>query len=153
MQSIDKTDIRILRVLQSDGGLSVSEVADKVGLSQSPCSRRIIRMQNDGVILGRDIVLNQKALGFNLIIIVRIKLTGHGRKSIPNFVDQLKLIPEVQVIQMMMGGFDFQVRVMVKDMDDYQRLLSQQLVNLPELRELESTVVLEEILYTRKIPI
>jgi len=153
MPEIDETDMRILRVLQSDGGLSVAEVASKVGLSQSPCSRRIIRMQNNGVILGRSITLNPKALGFNLIIIVRIKLTSHGRKSIPNFLDELKLIPEVQVIQLVLGEFDFQLRVMVRDMDDYQRLLSQKLVNLPELSELQSTVIMEEIIYSTKLPI
>ena len=70
MQPLDETDLKILRVLQLDGSLSVSEVADRVGLSQSPCSRRINRMQEDGVITGRSVLLDRRKLGFDATILV-----------------------------------------------------------------------------------
>ena len=85
MLNFDETDLRILRALQSDGGLSVTEVASRAGLSQSPCSRRIARLQEAGVILGRQVVLDAKALGFDTLVIVRIKLQGHDRELLEAF--------------------------------------------------------------------
>lgn len=150
---VDETDLRILRVLQKDGGLRVSEVAEQVGLSQSPCSRRISQMQADGVILGKSIMLNRKKLGFGCIVLVRIKLDGHGRQSLPAFQDAVLRIPEVQVLQLMLGDYDFNVRVVVRDMDHYQHLLRSKLVKLPGLQEIQSTVLLDEMRYTTALPL
>jgi Lrp/AsnC family transcriptional regulator len=153
MQSIDEVDKRILRVMQSDGGLSVSEIAERVGLSQSPCSRRIARMTEAGIILGRVVRLDRKKLGFDAIILVRIKLDGHGRQSLKVFQEAALMIPEVQVIQLMLGEFDFNLRVVVKDMDHFQTILRDKLVMLPGVREIQSTVLLEEMKYTTALPI
>ena len=138
MQPLDETDLKILRVLQLDGSLSVSEVADRVGLSQSPCSRRINRMQEDGVITGRSVLLDRRKLGFDATILVRIKLSGHGRQSISVFQEAAMRIPEVQVVQLMLGEFDFNLRVVVRDMDHFQTLLRDKLVMLPGLHEIQS---------------
>ncbi|SDU03588.1 Lrp/AsnC family transcriptional regulator [Stappia sp. ES.058] len=153
MQDLDETDLRILRVLQLDGSLSVSDVADRVGLSQSPCSRRINRMQEDGVITGRSVLLDRRKLGFDATILVRIKLSGHGRQSISVFQEAAMRIPEVQVVQLMLGDFDFNLRVVVRDMDHFQTLLRDKLVMLPGLHEIQSTVILEEMKYTAHLPI
>lgn len=153
MQPLDETDLKILRVLQMDGSLSVSEVADRVGLSQSPCSRRINRMQEDGVITGRSVLLDRRKLGFDATILVRIKLSGHGRQSISVFQEAAMRIPEVQVVQLMLGEFDFNLRVVVRDMDHFQTLLRDKLVMLPGLHEIQSTVILEEMKYTAHLPI
>ncbi|WP_029059589.1 Lrp/AsnC family transcriptional regulator [Stappia stellulata] len=153
MQPLDETDLKILRVLQLDGSLSVSEVAERVGLSQSPCSRRINRMQEDGVITGRSVLLDRRKLGFDATILVRIKLSGHGRQSISVFQEAAMRIPEVQVVQLMLGEFDFNLRVVVRDMDHFQTLLRDKLVMLPGLHEIQSTVILEEMKYTAHLPI
>ena len=153
MQPLEETDLKILRVLQLDGSLSVSEVADRVGLSQSPCSRRINRMQEDGVITGRSVLLDRRKLGFDATILVRIKLSGHGRQSISVFQEAAMRIPEVQVVQLMLGEFDFNLRVVVRDMDHFQTLLRDKLVMLPGLHEIQSTVILEEMKYTAHLPI
>jgi Lrp/AsnC family transcriptional regulator len=153
MQPLDETDLKILRVLQLDGSLSVSEVAERVGLSQSPCSRRINRMQEDGVITGRSVLLDRRKLGFDATILVRIKLSGHGRQSISVFQEAAMRIPEVQVVQLMLGEFDFNLRVVVRDMDHFQTLLRDKLVMLPGLHEIQSTVILEELKYTSHLPI
>lgn len=150
---IDETDRRILRALQGDGGLSVSDLADRVGLSQSPCSRRIARMTDAGIILGRSIRLDRKKLGFDVVILVRIKLTEHGRQSLKVFQDAAVTIPEIQVIQLMLGEFDFHLRVVVRDMDHFQTLLRERLVMLPGVRELQSTVLLEEMKYSTALPL
>ncbi len=151
--SVDEVDLKILRIMQQDGNLTVSEIAEKVGLSQSPCSRRINQMQQDGIILGKTVQLDRKKLGFGSIVLVRIKLTEHGRQSLNVFQEAVLRIPEVQVVQLMLGEFDFNVRVVVRDMDHFQRLLRDKLVMLPGLQEIQSTVLLEEMKYTTALPL
>jgi len=153
MHEIDEVDRRILRVMQSDGALSVTEVADRIGLSQSPCSRRASRLVENGIILGKSVLLDRKKLGFNAIVLVRIKLTSHGRKSFDRFQEAVLRIPEVQVVQLMLGEYDFNVRVVVRDMDHYHALLRDQLVQLPGVQEIQSSVLLDELKYTTQLPL
>ncbi len=153
MHDIDEVDRRILRVMQSDGTLSVTEIADRVGLSQSPCSRRVARLVENGVILGKTVILDRKKLGFNAIILVRIKLTSHGRKSFEAFQEAVLRLPEVQVVQLMLGEYDFNVRVVVRDMDHFHALLRDHLVLLPGVQEIQSSVLLDELKYTTQLPL
>lgn len=153
MRDLDEIDLRILRVMQSDGTLSVTEVADRVGLSQSPCSRRVSRLTDEGIILGKTVILDRKKLGFNAIILVRIKLTSHGRKSFEQFQQAVLRIPEVQVVQLMLGDYDFNVRVVVRDMDHFHGLLRNQIVLLPGVQEIQSSVLLDELKYTTQLPL
>ena len=110
-------------------------------------------MQEDGVITGRSVLLDRRKLGFDATILVRIKLSGHGRQSISVFQEAAMRIPEVQVVQLMLGEFDFNLRVVVRDMDHFQTLLRDKLVMLPGLHEIQSTVILEEMKYTAHLPI
>lgn len=110
-------------------------------------------MQADGVILGKTIQLDRKKLGFGSIVLVRIKLDGHGRRSLDEFQEAVLRIPEVQVLQLMLGDYDFNVRVVVRDMDHFQFLLREKLVKLPGLQEIQSTVLLEEMRYTTALPL
>jgi len=153
MFAIDETDRRILRAMQLDGTLTVSDIAERVGLSQSPCSRRISRMTEEGIILGKTVRLDRKKLGFDAVVLARIKLTEHGRQSLSVFQDAALTIPEVQVVQLMLGEFDFNLRVVVRDMDHFQTLLRDKLVMLPGVREIQSTVLLEEMKYTTALPL
>ena len=153
MHEIDETDSRILRVMQADGSLSVTEIAERIGLSQSPCSRRISRLTENGIILGKTVILDRKKLGFNAIILVRIKLSSHGRKSFEQFQQAVLRIPEVQVVQLMLGDYDFNVRVVIRDMDHFHALLQDQLVLLPGVQELQSSVLLDELKYTTQLPL
>tara|TARA_E500000305_G_scaffold111577_2_gene125479 strand:- start:25981 stop:26457 length:477 start_codon:yes stop_codon:yes gene_type:complete len=153
MHEIDEADRRILRVMQADGTLSVTEIADRVGLSQSPCSRRVSRLVENGIILGKTVLLDRKKLGFNAIVLVRIKLTSHGRTSFEQFQQAVLRIPEVQVVQLMLGDYDFNVRVVVRDMDHFHALLQNQLVLLPGLQEIQSSVLLDELKYTTQLPL
>ncbi|MAB09220.1 MAG: AsnC family transcriptional regulator [Rhodobacteraceae bacterium] len=153
MHEIDETDRRILRVMQADGSLSVTEIAERIGLSQSPCSRRISRLTENGIILGKTVILDRKKLGFNAIILVRIKLSSHGRKSFEQFQQAVLRIPEVQVVQLMLGDYDFNVRVVIRDMDHFHALLQDQLVLLPGVQELQSSVLLDELKYTTQLPL
>ncbi|MEL7281745.1 MAG: Lrp/AsnC family transcriptional regulator [Pseudomonadota bacterium] len=153
MHTCDETDLRILRAMQIDGALSVSEIADRVGLSQSPCSRRIARLQNEGILKGRSVDLDRRKLGFNAIVVARVKLDKHHKDALAAFRREISVIPEVQYAVLLMGAFDYDLHIVVRDIDHYQTLLSNKLVSLPGVKEMESSVVLEVVKKTNALPI
>ncbi|MEM7597738.1 MAG: Lrp/AsnC family transcriptional regulator [Pseudomonadota bacterium] len=153
MHDCDETDLRILRTMQNDGTLSVSEIADRVGLSQSPCSRRIARLQNEGILKGRSVDLDRRKLGFNAIIVARVKLDKHDKDALAAFRREITVIPEVQYAVLLMGAFDYDLHIVVRDIDHYQTLLHHKLVSLPGVKEIESSVVLEVVKKTNALPI
>ncbi|MCD2172081.1 Lrp/AsnC family transcriptional regulator [Rhizobium sp. C4] len=153
MQKIDETDLRILRAVQADGNLTVTEVAERVGLSQSPCSRRLAALEDAGVIRGKRTILDAKSLGFNTIVIVRIKLQAHEPEGLEKFKRAVRAIPEIQIALLVLGDFDFLLRVVVRDIEHYQHLLQSKLVSLPGVREMQSSVILEVVKNEDVLPI
>jgi len=153
MQEIDDVDLRILRAMQTDGSLSVSQIAEIVGLSQSPCSRRIIRLQEIGLIRGKSVELDRRKLGFNAVIVARVKLDKHDKEALDAFEREIRAIPEIQYAVLLMGAFDYDLHIVVRDIDHYQTLLHQRLVSLPGVREMESSVVLDVVKKTSALPI
>lgn len=153
MHNFDDTDLRILRVMQVDGTLSVSEVAERVGLSQSPCSRRIARLQETGILRGKSIELDRRKLGFDAVVVARVKLDKHDKAALEAFKREITVIPEIQYAVLLMGAFDFDLHIVVRDIDHYQTLLHQKLVSLPGVKEMESSVVLDVVKKTNALPI
>ncbi|ASM70852.1 MULTISPECIES: Lrp/AsnC family transcriptional regulator [Roseobacteraceae] len=153
MRTLDETDLRILRAMQSDGALSVTEIAERAGISQSPCSRRIASLQNDGIIKGKRTMLDRRKLGFDTLVIVRIKLVSHEAENLEKFKQAVRKIPEIQIALLVLGDFDFYLRMIVEDIEHYQRLLQDQLVTLPGVREMQSSVILEVVKDTNALPI
>ena len=153
MPDFDEADIRILRLLQHDGGMPIAEISERAGLSQSPCYRRIALLQEQGVIGGKKVVLDRRKLGFNSLVIVRIKLRSHSAENLDQFRAAVKAIPEIQVALLVLGDFDFYLRVVVQDIDHYQQLLQGKLVSLPGVREMQSSMILEVIKDTSELPI
>ncbi len=153
MHNFDDIDLRILRVMQVDGTLSVSEVAERVGLSQSPCSRRIARLQETGILRGKSIELDRRKLGFDAVVVARVKLDKHDKAALEAFKREITVIPEIQYAVLLMGAFDFDLHIVVRDIDHYQTLLHQKLVSLPGVKEMESSVVLDVVKKTNALPI
>lgn len=153
MHSIDETDIRILRAMQNDGSLTVTEIAERAGLSQSPCSRRIAMLQEKGIIRGKRTILDAGQLGFHTLIILRIKLQGHEAALLAQFKAAVRTIPEIQIALLVLGDFDFYLRIVVRDIQHYQTLLQERLVVLPGVREMHSSVILEVVKDTAALPI
>lgn len=153
MQTLDETDIRILRTMQGDGGLTVAEIAARAGLSQSACSRRIASLEAEGIIRGRQTMLDARKLGYGTLIIVRIKLHAHDTRLLDAFKSAVQDIPEIQIALLVLGDFDYYLRIMVRDIDHYQRLLQTRLVTLPGIREMQSSVILEVVKDTIAVPI
>ena len=153
MHKLDETDLRILRAMQSDGGLTIAEIAERVGISQSSCSRRISNMETEGVIRGKQMLLDAKSLGYGTQIIVRLKLHAHDTKSLNAFKKAVRNIPEIQMALLVLGDFDYYLRIMVRDIEHYQRLLQGKLVEIPGVREMQSSVILDVVKDITAVPI
>ncbi|MEZ5684656.1 MAG: Lrp/AsnC family transcriptional regulator [Paracoccaceae bacterium] len=153
MLKLDETDLKILRAMQSDGSLSVTQIAERVGLSQSPCSRRIAQLQEAGVIVARSITLDRRKLGFKVDVVTRIKLQSHDKATLEAFKKAIRAMPEVQTAVLLLGEFDFHMRLVVRDIDHYQQLLQDRLSALPGVQEIKSSVILEVVKNTSALPL
>ena len=145
MHKLDEADLRILRAMQNDGNLSVSQIAEQAGISQSPCSRRIIR--------GKMVDLDRRKLGFNAIIVARVKLDKHDGSALEDFRREILAIPEIQYAVLLMGAFDYDLHIVVRDIDHYHHLLHKRLVTLPAVKEIESSVVIDVAKKTNALPL
>lgn len=150
---LDGYDRRILEALQQDSSLSTSELAERVGLSQSPCWRRIQRLKEEGVIKRQVTLLDRKQLGLNAQIIVQIKLSAHGRTHLEEFTQAIRSYAEVLECYVLMGPIDFLLKVVVEDVDAYERFFFEKLSKLPGVQEINSIVALSEIKATTALPL
>lgn len=149
---MDKTDHQILRILQVDCSMSVSDVAREVGLSASPCWKRINRLNNEGIIKRRIAVLNREALGFGITAYVSIRTGEHSKKWLETFSSRITEMPEVMEFHRMAGDVDYMLKVMVPDIQAfdafYKRLISTSAIN-----EVTSRFSMETIKDTTALPI
>lgn len=144
MIDLDDTDRAILRALQKDGSLNAAAVAKRVGLSQPACWRRIRKLEEGGVITGRSIRLNQEALGFGVTVFLGIKLATKGRVSVEDFERVVTAIPEVQVVQHVLGLYDYRLKVVARDIADFERVLRRRIMTLPGAGNVDANVLLSE---------
>lgn len=151
--SIDKTDMQILRLLQKDAEMSAAAIGERIGLSQSPCWRRIQRLRDSGLILGQHIRFDRKKLGFDVMVFAQIKLTAHGRSKVPEFAETIRAFPEVQECHLVLGSIDFLLRIVARGIEEYERFFFEKLSHLPEIQEVHSNIVLSEIKHTTELPI
>jgi Lrp/AsnC family transcriptional regulator len=150
---LDSVDLRILAVLQEDNSLSAAELADKVGLSQSPCWRRIQRLKEEGYIRREVAILDRRKLGLNAHVFARVKLSAHGRAHLAEFSKAVHSFPEVMECYVLMGEVDFLLRIVTKDVEAYERFFFERLSQLPGVQEINSTVALSEIKSSTALPL
>ena len=150
---LDQTDLRILSWLQRDASASVGEIAEHVGLSQSPCWRRIQRLEQDGYITDRVALLDRRKLGFNLQVFVQVRFTREGGQTLAHFEEAIRAAPEVQECYMLMGDIDFLLRVVVRDVDAYERFLRHTLAPIPGVRDITSMIALSAVKSSNQLPI
>ncbi|WP_044870564.1 Lrp/AsnC family transcriptional regulator [Pseudomonas sp. LFM046] len=146
-------DRKILRLLQHNADLSAAEVAEKVELSQSPCWRRIHRMQEEGLIERKVALLNPRLLGFSITVFVNIKLSAHGRNNLTEFEDAIVGYPEVQECYTMAGGSDYLLKVVARDIASYERFLRDHLLQRPHVLEAHSNIAMSEVKRTTELPL
>lgn len=150
---LDRVDKEIIRLLQQDAELSAAAVGEQIGLSQSPCWRRIQRLKDEGFIQGQVMNFDRKKLGFDVMVFAQVKLTAHGRSKVPEFAETIRQFPEVQECHLVLGNIDFLLRIVVRDIEEYERFFFKKLSHLPEIQEVHSNIVLSEIKYTTQLPI
>lgn len=150
---LDRYELQILRLLQQDCSLSTAEIAKKVGLSPSPCWRRIDRMERDGIIARRVALVDRRKVGLNAQIFAQIKLNAHGRANLDEFSAAIRDFPEVLECYVLMGTVDFMLRIVAQDIEAYERFFFDELSHLPGIQEINSTVALSEIKATTELPI
>ena len=144
MLEIDETDRAILRALARDATLSAGALGRQLGLSQPATWRRIRRLTESGVLAGRRLVLDQAALGFGVTVFLGLKLATKGRVSLADFERAVIAIPEVQLVQHVLGLYDYRLRVVARDLADFERILRRRIMTLPGVGEVESNVLLSE---------
>jgi Lrp/AsnC family transcriptional regulator len=149
---MDEMDRRILRILQEDCSLPVSDVARQVGLSNSPCWKRINRMQNDGIIKRHTAVLDAGRLGFGLTVFVSIKTGEHSSEWLGAFSNDITAMPEVMEIHRMAGEVDYMLKVVVRDMESFDEFYKR-LIGITALSDVTSRFSMEKIKDTTALPI
>jgi len=150
---MDRTDLRILELLQTDASRSTAEVADAVGLSPSPCWRRISMLEQQGVIRRRVALLDRSRLGLDVTVLVHVKLSTHGRKSITEFENRVRELPEVTQCFTTMGAIDFVLIVVTTGIRAYELFLREKLAQLPGINAIESHIVLTTVKDKTALPL
>jgi len=147
------TDKAILKLLQRDASLSSSEIAERVGLSQSPCWRRIRRLEEAGVIRGRVALLDHVALGMEVVAFVSVKLSEHGRRNLEDFENRIYRLPEVLECFTLTGDVDYILKVVSRDIRHFEAFLRNELMTMVMIRETHSAIAVTRIKDTTELPL
>ncbi len=151
--TLDRYEKRILALLQEDASLSTAQISERIGLSPSPCWRRIDRLEKDGFIMRRVALVDRRKVGLNAHIFAQVKLNAHGRANLDEFTRAIRAFPEVLECYVLMGPVDFLIRIVATDIHAYERFFFNQLSQLPGVQEVNSTVAFSEIKSTTALPI
>jgi len=141
---LDDLDRALLRELSLEGDLSAGELGRRFGLSQPATWRRVKRLEEAGILSGLRVEVGRAALGFGVTVFLGVKLATKGRVSLEDFERAVQAIPEVQVVQHVLGLFDYRLRVVARDIADFERVLRRRIMTLPGLGQVEANVLLTE---------
>lgn len=151
---LDRFDRLILEHLQADGRISNHDLADKIGLSPSPCLRRVRALEESGLIVGYRALLNAKALGLSLMALIQISMDEHTPERFTRFEAEIAEIPEVLECLLITGqSSDYQLKVVVRDMEGYQELLLHRITRIPGVSGVHSSFVLRRVVDKTALPV
>ena len=151
---IDRYDRQILDILQENGRISNQDLADRIGLSPSPCLRRVRTLEDAGIVTGYRALINAKALGYSLMALIYISMDKHTPERFENFERQILQIPEVLECLLVTGqDADYQIKVIVKDMDAFQELLLNRITRIPGVTGVHSSFVLRRVVDKTALPV
>ncbi len=153
MTELDAIDRKILSAMQKNAGLSIAQLSEAVGLSQSPCWRRIKRLRDDGVIKGEVALVDPKAAGLNLTVLAAVTLNDHHDETIAGFEEAVAEWPEVLECHAVTGDRDYHLRIMASDIDAYERFMSGKLLKQPQVAGVNSRFSLRRVKYTTALPV
>ena len=150
--NFDSADLRILRELQQDASRSVEQIAQAVGLSQNPCWRRIKRLESEGVIARRVAIVDPAKLDVGITVFVSVRTNQHNDAWLEQFTRGVQDIPEIVEIYRMSGDVDYLLKILVRDIAEYDRIYKQ-LIRVTELYDVSSSFAMEQLKYTTEIPL
>ena len=150
---LDRYDLHILKILQNDSSISMQDLGAQIGLSHTPCWRRVKKLEEHGVIIKQVALLNSKNLDLDVNVFVHVTLRQHHENALNRFEEAVSQLTEVVECYTVSGETDFLLRVVVKDVEAYEKLLKGTLLQLPEVGNLSSTFALRQVKYTTEIPI
>lgn len=142
--TLDDLDRELVLALSSDARISTTRLGKRFGLSQPATWRRVRRLQDAGVLKARRLQLNAAALGFDVTVFLGIKLAAKGRVSLEDFERAVTAIPEVQTVDHVLGLYDYRLRVVARDLADFERVLRRRIMALPGVGDVEANVLLSE---------
>ena len=151
---VDRFDRRILEVLQAEGRISNQDLAERIGLSPSPCLRRVRALEDSGVIAGYRAVLDARTLGLTLLALIHISMDRHTPERFANFEDKVRALPEVLECLLITGqDADYQLKVIVRDMEAYQALLLNKITRIEGVSGVHSSFVMRRVVDTTALPL
>ncbi len=150
---LDQQDIAILKLLQVDASLSSAAIAERLNMSQSPCWRRINRLQQEGLIRQEVALLNRRGLGMDVVVFATINLTSTGRQNLLAFEQEIVKHPEVMECYTMTGIWDYLLKIVTRDIRHYEEFVRNTLTASPEIRELHSHMAVTEIKNSTELPL
>ncbi len=149
---LDRVDRHILDLLQQDGRMSMTELADRVGLTVTPCIERVRRLERDRVITGYHARVSPTALGAGLLVFVEVSISHKSDRSFEDFRKEIVRVPQVQECHLVSGDFDYMIKARIKEVSQYRTLLEDILLRLPGVTQTKSYIVMEEVKETLFIP-
>ena len=150
---LDTIDYRIITELQADARLSNVELAERVGLSPSPCLRRVKRLERDGYIIGYRAALNRERVGLGFSVFVGVKIDSHANERALTFEEAVCALPEVIACHLVSGEADYFLEVVVPDLAHYQRFLIGRLLNMPIVREVRRNIAIQTVKAGAPLPL
>ena len=150
---VDDIDRRLLRHLQEDGSLTMAELATRAGLSGGACWRRVEKLEAGGVIEGREVVIDYRAMGYAVEVFLRITLDKTQGNAFDAFIAAAREIPEVGKIQTLLGRVDIRMDVRARDLAHYQEIYKERILALPHISDVEALMLISEVKNTEALPI
>lgn len=150
---LDSVDVEILRMMQEDSAASSTDIASRIGMSQSPAWRRIAALERSGVIRKRVAVIDRSAVGLQFMAFVFVRLKDQAQATVDGFQQDVRSLPEVVQCHVLMGDIDYVLIVVTKDIDTFRVLLRKKLSRFPGVSGLDSRAVLEEVKNTTELPL
>ena len=150
---MDSKDLKILSILQNSGRIPISELANQLDMSDTPCLRRVKKLENSGVISGYSANINADSLGFNAIVYVFVRLTENSNANADMFEGAVKNLPEVLECSVISGSHDYLLKIISNDLLSYESFIKQSIGNLRCVSSIESTVVLKQNFSRQELPI
>lgn len=151
--TLDRTDLRLLAVLQREARITNADLAERVKLSPSACLRRVQRLEQAGVIAGYSALLDAQAVGLGLQAFVRVQLSTHDSGTLANFIERVQAWDEVVACHALTGDMDYLLQIYVEDLEHFSRFLLDRLLNASGVGDLNSSFVLRTVKQTHALPL